>query len=157
MLRKRATATLRTRERRHRKQVPKRYKGQSTLLGLSRRNGYKLNPIFTRQLDHNRQFGLSLFEFLTASRKEAVKTTRHTYHDNREFFVSHHSWCVRDPFGKIDNVAGLATEHLTTAVYFDRTRFLPKCFIPLSIPLRLSNLPCHSRNSPTPKTTKSHS
>src|SRR5258708_9313190 len=104
MLRKRANATLRTRERRHRKQVPKRYKGQSTLLGLSRRNGYKLNPIFTRQLDHNRQFGLSLFEFLTASRKEAAKTTRHTYHANQEVFLSHQPESVTAPFWKLHNV-----------------------------------------------------
>src|SRR5258708_39991194 len=140
MLRKGENATLRTRKRRHRKQVPKRYKGQSTLLGLSRRNGYKLNPIFPRQLDHNRQFGLPLFEFLTASRKEAVKTTRHTYHDNREFFVYHHSWCVRDPFGRIDNVDGLPTEHLTTAVYYDRTRFAQECFSRLSMHVRRSNV-----------------
>jgi hypothetical protein len=79
----------------------------------------ELNPIFSRQFDENPKFRLSVFEFFSASRKETVKTAGHTQDNDREVFVPHDSWPVRNSFGQIDNVTPSPTQQFSAPIYLD--------------------------------------
>jgi len=96
----------------------------------------KLDSILSCQVDENRHFWFSFFEFFSASRKETIKTTRHAHHDRRAPVFPNHPRRMGNSFWKIDNVTWSPTEQLSAAIYFDFTGFYQKCLIGCAMKVR---------------------
>jgi hypothetical protein len=121
-------------------------KGRIPRLRSAQRAELKLNSIFSGQFDEERQFRLSFFEFFSASRKETIKTARHTYHGYRKVLLPDHSWRMGNSSGKIDNVTLSATEQLSGKIYLDFTGFNQKRFIGRAMKVRRRNVGGRSGN-----------